>query len=204
MLFLYTTSFQSGFWMIKSLFMLEWLLEKIMSFEIYWYYISTVCGCKHHGNGHYLISDDLWLCGWALLNCIVFRGICHWSRQEIWGRRGLGEGENTWIISRENMGFCWLLFTLQKHENRTESIRIQLKRLQPPKQIGLSPAARKATEAELCFDRAQSQDPKFISPLGGWVGGGEKYRGNLRQPEDSIYICWNQNLEGRHCVLRDT
>lgn len=25
---------------------------------------------------------------------------------EIWGRRGLGEGENTRIISRENMRFC--------------------------------------------------------------------------------------------------
>lgn len=74
------------------------------------------------------------------------------------------------------MRFCWLLFTLQKHENRTESIRIQLKRLQPPKQSGFSPAARKATETELCFDRAESQDPKFI--IGGG-GGGEKYRGNL-------------------------
>lgn len=72
------------------------------------------------------------------------------------------------------MRFCWLLFTLQKHENRTESIRIQLKRLQPPKQFGFSPAARKATEAELCFDRAESQDPKFISPSGGGGGGDKK------------------------------
>lgn len=173
--------------MIKSPFVLEWLLwEKILKFEIYWYYISSICGCKHDDYGHFLISD-LWLCGWALLNCIVYRGICHWSRHEIWGRRGLGEGENTWIISRENMRFCWLLFTLQKHENRTESIRIQLKRLQPPKQIGLSPAARKPTKAELCFDRAQSQDPKFISTLGGV--GGEKNIGATYASLKTALIC---------------
>lgn len=43
--------------------------------------------------GTFLISDPLCLCGWALLICIVHGGVCHWSRQEIWGRRGLGEGE---------------------------------------------------------------------------------------------------------------
>lgn len=93
-------------------------------------------------------------CGWAQLNCVVYTGICHWSRQEIWGRRGLNEGENSWTISRENMRFYWLLFTLQKHENRTESIRIQLKRLataQLPKQIGLSPRSEEDDTSRTLF-----------------------------------------------------
>lgn len=61
--------------------------------QCFWYYISAPCGCDHRGNGHFLISDPLCLCGWALLICIVHGGVCHWSSQEIWGRRGLGEGE---------------------------------------------------------------------------------------------------------------
>jgi len=81
-------------------------------FAMPWYYINSVCRCEHHGNVNFLISDHLG--GWALFKCIVYRGISHWSRQDMCGRRGLNEGENTWTISRENMRFSWLLFTLWK------------------------------------------------------------------------------------------
>lgn len=55
-----------------------------------------------------------WSAGWALLNRIVCRGICHWSREEIWGRRGLNGGENTWTISRENMRFSLIIVYIVK------------------------------------------------------------------------------------------
>lgn len=114
--------------------------------------------------------------------------------------------KNTWTISRENMRFYWLLFTLQKHENRTESIRIQLKRLQQHNfrnRLGFSPAARKTTGAELCFDCAESQDPKFISPPGEKKIGVTLTAASLKTAY--IYTWWKkQNLEGRHCVEGDT
>lgn len=62
-----------------------------------------------------------------------------------------------------------------------------------------SPAVRRVLEAELCFDQALSQNPKFFSPS----RGGEKIEGQLHSNLNTAYLLGeSQNLEGRHCAGR--
>lgn len=64
----------------------------------------------------------------------------------------------------------------KKHENRTESIRIQLKRLQPPKRIGLSPCGGEGDRGRTLFWSSEKPRPEIHLTI---KEGGEKYRGNL-------------------------
>lgn len=96
------------------------------------------------------------------------------------------------------MRFYWLLFTLQKHENRTESIRIQLKRLataQLPNRLVSFLQRGRRLEPNFFLDRPESQDPKFISPPGE-----KKIGGNLRWLKDRIFYLV-KNAESRGSPL---
>lgn len=62
----------------------------------------------------------------------------------------------------------------------------------------MRPAVPWAIGAELCFDRAQSQNPKFSPP-----SGAEKIEGQLHSNLNTAYLLGeSRNLEGRHCAGR--
>lgn len=89
---------------VNSQLFLNCYLQKWL-FLCLWYYwdICPFQRCFFFDKWSFVVvlrDTDKWYCvGFAI------------GPDEIWGRRRLGEGENTRIISRENMRFCWLLFT---------------------------------------------------------------------------------------------
>ena len=100
------------------------------------------------------------MCGWALFNGVVHSGIYHWSRQEIWGQAST---ERRWKylnnLTRKYEILLIIVYIAKTWEpNRIDpdSAETESQRHNFPKQIGLSPAARKTTGAELCFDRTRN------------------------------------------------
>lgn len=118
-----------------------------------------------------------WLCGWALLNGIVYREICHWSRQEIWGRRGLNEGEKYLNNLTRKYEILLIIVYIAKtwEPNRIDPDSTEtLATAQLPKQTGLLPCGEEDDWGRTLFWSRWKPGPEIHLTTGG-----EKDRGNV-------------------------
>lgn len=119
-----------------------------------------------------------WMRGWALGNCIVCWGTCHWSRQQIWGQAWT---ERRWgakylnNLTRKYEIFLIIVYIAKTWEPNRSGFNWDACNSTTSETERLLPESRRTTGTELYFDRDQSPDPKFYLTTGG-----EKGRGGIR------------------------